>query len=76
MDFLPVDTINISDIHQNMYWNYGRKIIATAKYIADYNNLHLIYLTNFKFYFKLIYCGITLKINQCKYFWVKNILYV
>jgi predicted CoA-substrate-specific enzyme activase len=48
MDFLPVDTIDISEIHQNMYWNYGRKIIAAAKFIADYENLHLIYLTNFK----------------------------
>jgi predicted CoA-substrate-specific enzyme activase len=48
MDFLPVDTINISDVHQNMYWNYGRKIIAAAKFIADDENLHLIYLTNFK----------------------------
>jgi len=48
MDFLPVDTIDISMIHQNMYWNYGRKIIAAAKYIANYKNLHLIYLTNFK----------------------------
>jgi predicted nucleotide-binding protein (sugar kinase/HSP70/actin superfamily) len=48
MDFLPLDKIDISDIHQNMYWNYGRKIIATAKFIAEYPNLHLIYLTNFK----------------------------
>ncbi|MCK4558380.1 MAG: hypothetical protein KAV45_01265 [Calditrichia bacterium] len=48
MDFLPLDTIDISDIHQNMYWNYGRKIIAAAKFIAEYANLHLIYLTNFK----------------------------
>jgi len=48
MDFLPLDTLDISDVHQNMYWNYGRKILAAAKFIADYPNLHLIYLTNFK----------------------------
>jgi predicted CoA-substrate-specific enzyme activase len=48
LDFLPVDTINITDIHHNMYWNYGRKIIAAAKFIADYPRLHLIYFTNFK----------------------------
>jgi predicted nucleotide-binding protein (sugar kinase/HSP70/actin superfamily) len=48
MDFLPTDTIDISDIHANMYWNYGRKIIAAAKFIEKYPNLHLIYLTNFK----------------------------
>jgi predicted CoA-substrate-specific enzyme activase len=48
MDFLPLDSIDITDIHQNMYWNYGRKIIAAAKFISDKPNLHLIYLTNFK----------------------------
>jgi len=48
MDFLPLDTIDITEIHRNMYWNYGRKIIAAAKFIADYPNLHLIYFTNFK----------------------------
>jgi predicted CoA-substrate-specific enzyme activase len=48
MDFLPLDTIDVSDVHQNMYWNYGRKIIAAAKYISHYPNLHIIYLTNFK----------------------------
>ena len=48
MDFLPLDEIDISGVHQNMYWNYGRKIIAAAKFIADFGNLHLIYLTNFK----------------------------
>jgi predicted CoA-substrate-specific enzyme activase len=48
MDFLPTDTIDISDIHENMYWNYGRKIIAAAKFIEKHPNLHLIYLTNFK----------------------------
>jgi predicted CoA-substrate-specific enzyme activase len=48
MDFLPLNTIDIKDTHQNMYWNYGRKIIAAAKFIADFPNLHLIYLTNFK----------------------------
>jgi predicted nucleotide-binding protein (sugar kinase/HSP70/actin superfamily) len=48
LDFLPLDTIDITDIHHNMYWNYGRKIIAAAKFIADYPRLHLIYFTNFK----------------------------
>jgi predicted CoA-substrate-specific enzyme activase len=48
MDFLPLDTINIEDVNSNMYWNYGRKIIAAAKFSVKYPNLHLIYLTNFK----------------------------
>jgi predicted CoA-substrate-specific enzyme activase len=48
MDFLPVDSIDISDVNNNMYWNYGRKILAAAKIVAHYPNLHIIYLTNFK----------------------------
>jgi predicted nucleotide-binding protein (sugar kinase/HSP70/actin superfamily) len=48
MDFLPVDTIDISDVNANMYWNYGRKIIAAAKIVGQYPNLHIIYMTNFK----------------------------
>ena len=48
MDFLPVDTIDISDINANMYWNYGRKILAAAKIVGNYPNLHIIYMTNFK----------------------------
>ncbi len=48
MDFLPVDRIDISDINANMYWNYGRKILAAAKLVGKYPNLHIIYMTNFK----------------------------
>ncbi len=48
MDFLPLDEIDISGVNPNMYWNYGRKIIAAAKFIEPQKNLHLIYLTNFK----------------------------
>jgi predicted nucleotide-binding protein (sugar kinase/HSP70/actin superfamily) len=48
MDFLPVDEIDIANVNNNMYWNYGRKIIAAAKLVAQHPNLHIIYLTNFK----------------------------
>jgi predicted CoA-substrate-specific enzyme activase len=48
MDFLPVDSVDISDVNDNMYWNYGRKIIAAAKIVGQYPNLHIIYFTNFK----------------------------
>ncbi len=48
MDFLPVDQVDISDVNTNMYWNYGRKVIAAAKIVGQYPNLHIIYLTNFK----------------------------
>jgi predicted nucleotide-binding protein (sugar kinase/HSP70/actin superfamily) len=48
MDFLPVDEVDISDVNPNMYWNYGRKIIAASKIVGLYPNLHIIYITNFK----------------------------
>jgi predicted CoA-substrate-specific enzyme activase len=48
MDFLPVDSVDISDVNANMYWNYGRKILAAAKIVGQYPNLHIIYMTNFK----------------------------
>ncbi len=48
LDFLDVESIDIRDINANMFWNYGRRILATAKLLADYPNLHAVYITNFK----------------------------
>jgi len=48
IDFLPVDDIDIRDIHGNMFWNYGRKIIAAARWCRTYPNFHIVYITNFK----------------------------
>ena len=48
VDFLPVDDIDIRDIHENMFWNYGRKIIAAARWCRTRPKFHLIYITNFK----------------------------
>jgi predicted CoA-substrate-specific enzyme activase len=48
IDFLPVDDIDIREIHENMFWNYGRKIIAAAKWCRNRPNFHIIYITNFK----------------------------
>jgi predicted CoA-substrate-specific enzyme activase len=47
-DFLETDHIDIRDITDNMFWNYGRKIIAVARSIRENPNLDLIYITNFK----------------------------
>jgi predicted CoA-substrate-specific enzyme activase len=46
--FLPLDGIGIRDINENMFWNFGRKILQTARLAAQKHNLHLIYITNFK----------------------------
>ncbi len=48
IDFLPVDGIDIRDIHDNMFWNYGRKLIAAARWCRSRPKFHLIYITNFK----------------------------
>lgn len=48
IDALPLADVSISEINDNMFWEYGRKIIAAAKLVASRPNLHIIYITNFK----------------------------
>jgi predicted CoA-substrate-specific enzyme activase len=48
MDFLVTGKEHISDLHSNMYWTSGQKILAAARMIATRPNLHLIYISNFK----------------------------
>ncbi len=48
LDFLDVEDIDIRDLNENMYWNYGRRIIATARLLGEHPNLHAVYVTNFK----------------------------
>jgi predicted nucleotide-binding protein (sugar kinase/HSP70/actin superfamily) len=31
-----------------MYWDLGRKILAAARIVGRHDNLHIIYVTNFK----------------------------
>ena len=48
MFFLPLDGIGIRDIDSNMFWNYGRKILQAARFAAQREDLHMIFITNFK----------------------------
>ncbi len=48
MDCLPIADTGVGDIHPNMYWNYGRKILAAAKWTSQFDWLHPVYFTNFK----------------------------
>jgi predicted nucleotide-binding protein (sugar kinase/HSP70/actin superfamily) len=48
MDFLPVDTEDITDVNPNMYWNSGRRILGAAAITRRNPNLHVVYITNFK----------------------------
>jgi predicted nucleotide-binding protein (sugar kinase/HSP70/actin superfamily) len=48
IDALPLDGIDIKDVNDNMYWAYGKRILAAAKLVGQHANLHIIYITNFK----------------------------
>ena len=48
VDALPLEGIDIADVNDNMYWAYGRRILAAAKLVGRHPNLHIIYVTNFK----------------------------
>jgi len=48
LDMTPSEEIDISDINSNMYWNYGRRILQAARFVAQHRNLLAIYITNFK----------------------------
>lgn len=48
MDFLDVAGTPIDHVNPNMYWNYGKRIIQTAVWMADKPEFDLIYITNFK----------------------------
>ncbi|MBN1489315.1 MAG: CoA protein activase, partial [Phycisphaerae bacterium] len=48
IDALPLADIDVRDINDNMFWDYGRRILAAAKLVAQYPHLHIVYITNFK----------------------------
>jgi predicted CoA-substrate-specific enzyme activase len=48
LDFLPLDDEPIDDLHPNMFWNSGRRILAAGRFARQRPNVHIIYITNFK----------------------------
>jgi len=48
LDFLVTGAEAVEDLHPNMYWISGRKILEAARLAASRPNLHLIYISNFK----------------------------
>ncbi len=48
LDFLVTGRELVEDLHPNMYWASGRKILEAARLAAARPNLHLIYISNFK----------------------------
>ncbi len=48
MDCLDLEAADVSSIHDNMFWNYGRKILQAALLASRYLNLHLLFVTNYR----------------------------
>jgi predicted CoA-substrate-specific enzyme activase len=48
IDFIPDHDVDISGVNDNMFWNYGRRILKTALWTGARENMHIIYFTNFK----------------------------
>jgi predicted CoA-substrate-specific enzyme activase len=48
LDFLNAEDVDHRDVNHNMYWNLGRNILAASKLVGRHDNLHIIYITNFK----------------------------
>lgn len=47
MDYLPLDSIDVSARYDNMFWRSGQDILAAATIVRDDPRLQAIYLTNF-----------------------------
>ncbi len=48
LDFLPLDDCSSDDLHPNMFWNSGRRILEAGRFAREHKNVHIIYLSNFK----------------------------
>jgi predicted nucleotide-binding protein (sugar kinase/HSP70/actin superfamily) len=48
LDFLPLDERAVDDLHPNMFWNSGRRILEAGRFARENKNIHVVYLTNFK----------------------------
>ena len=48
LDFLVTGQERIEDLHANMYWASGQKILEAARLASRRPNLHLVYISNFK----------------------------
>ena len=48
LDFLPLDEHASDDLHPNMFWNSGRRILEAGRFARLHANFHILYVTNFK----------------------------
>lgn len=47
LDYLPLDSVDVSSITDRPYWNYERKILAASEIIAGNSQLFGLFLSNF-----------------------------
>ena len=47
MDYLPLDTVDLSQEWPDMYWRYGQKILSAGEIIRHDKRLQCLYITNF-----------------------------
>jgi predicted CoA-substrate-specific enzyme activase len=48
IDFLVTGREAVDDLHGNMYWTSGQRVLEAARLVASRPNLHIIYISNFK----------------------------
>jgi predicted CoA-substrate-specific enzyme activase len=48
LDFLVTGREAVDDIHSNMYWTSGQRMLEAARLVSSRPALHIIYLSNFK----------------------------
>ena len=48
IDYLPLQDENINHDYTMMYWPNGQKILSAARIVAKNENLHLVYMGNFR----------------------------
>jgi predicted CoA-substrate-specific enzyme activase len=48
LDMLDLSPYNIFTNYRNMYWPNGQKLIAAAQLVAKSDNLHAVYISNFR----------------------------
>jgi len=48
VDMLDLSPYNIFENYRNMYWPNGQKIIAVSQLVAQNQNLHAVYISNFR----------------------------
>jgi predicted nucleotide-binding protein (sugar kinase/HSP70/actin superfamily) len=47
LDFLSLDSVNVTSEWPNMYWRSGQQILSAAEIVRENSNLFAVYLTNY-----------------------------